>query len=97
MIPGAAPVANPGVVPEFTQRTIGHLKLCLIVFLYPTPVALSCCTTVNAPDITLSTVISQDSPRTFKALAGDLPTNNAKDWPKTTGNNHGVVPSLGSG
>ncbi|KAI2513671.1 hypothetical protein MHU86_811 [Fragilaria crotonensis] len=84
MVPGAAGAAqvqNPGV--QVNQRAEGHLKLMAFYLRHQARVSR----VVHAPDITLETIRTvrelREFESTYKAPTGDLPTINAKDWPKT--------------
>jgi ribosomal protein S13 len=79
-LPGAVPVPNPGV--PVNQRAEGHLKLLAFYLRHQARVSRN----VTVPDITLEAIRSVRELREFESTykkPDDLPTINAKDWPKT--------------
>lgn len=79
-LPGAVPVPNPGV--PVNQRAEGHLKLLAFYLRHQARVSRN----VTVPDITLEVIRSVRELREFESTykkPDDLPTINAKDWPKT--------------
>ena len=85
MVPGAGPgapqVQNPGV--QVNQRAEGHMKLMAFYLRHQYRVSRS----VTPADITLDSIRTvrelRDFESTYKVPTDNLPTINAKDWPKT--------------
>jgi ribosomal protein S13 len=80
-VPGAAQVQNPGV--QVSVRAEGHMKLMVLYLRHQAPVSRS----VTPADITLDSISTVRELREFessyKVPTDNLPTINAKDWPKT--------------
>ncbi|KAI2507210.1 hypothetical protein MHU86_7167 [Fragilaria crotonensis] len=78
---GAAQVENPGV--QVNQRAEGHLKLLAFYLRHQARVSR----VVQAPEITLEAIRTvrelREFESTYRPPTGDLPSINAKDWPKT--------------
>jgi hypothetical protein len=80
-VPGAAQVQNPGV--QVNQRAEGHMKLMAFYLRHQARVSR----VVTPADITLNSIRTVrelcEFESTYKVLTDNLPTINAKDWPKT--------------